>query len=116
MNDITHLESGESLSQAVVFGDFIFLAGIIADRDGDVASQTGQILAKIDQLLSDAGSDKTRLLKANIWLADIGTWAQMNAVWLKWLGGAKPPARATVEAKLAAPDRHVEIMMTAARN
>jgi enamine deaminase RidA (YjgF/YER057c/UK114 family) len=113
--DIKHIEPGANLSQATVYGGLVYTAGIVAeDPKQDVAGQTRQILAKIDDLLRQGGSDRSRLLKCNIWLADIGTWAQMNAEWAKWLNGTKPPVRATVEAKLANPDYKVEIMVTAA--
>jgi enamine deaminase RidA (YjgF/YER057c/UK114 family) len=113
---IQHIEPGANLSQAVVYGDLVFTAGIVAeDTKQGVGGQTRQVLAKIDDLLRQAGTDRTRLLKCNIWLADISTWAEMNKEWAAWLAGAKPPVRATVEAKLAGPDYKVEIMVTAAR-
>ena len=113
---IDYIEPGAFLSQGVAFGDMVFLAGITADdRSQDVGGQTGQVLAKIDRLLAAAGADKSRLLTAQIWLRDIATWAEMNAVWTAWIGANRPPARATVEARLAAEGLLVEIMVTAAR-
>ena len=103
------------MSQAVVHGDTVYLAGQVADDpSADVAGQTRQILAKIDALLAEAGSDKTRILSANIWLADISTFGEMNQVWDAWVPQGHAPARATVEAKLAAPQYRVEIGVIAA--
>ena len=95
---------GPRMSGAVVHGDTVYLAGLTADdRSLDVKGQTAQILAKVDALLKQAGSDKSKVLSANIWLTDIATWSQMNEVWDKWVSPGNTPARATVEAKLAAP-------------
>ena len=80
-----------------------------------MTEQTRQVLAKIDELLAQAGTDKTRLLSANVWLTDIGKFAEMNAVWDAWVSLGNTPARATVEAKLATPDFLVEIMVVAAQ-
>jgi enamine deaminase RidA (YjgF/YER057c/UK114 family) len=114
--DIRRIDPGPYLSRAVVCGDFIFLAGLTADdRSEDVVGQTRQILHKIDHYLAEAGSGRARLLSAQIWLKDIGTWEAMNRVWSAWIDKANPPARATVEAKLAGDDYLVEIMVTAAR-
>lgn len=114
--DIRRIDPGPYLSRAVVCGDFVFLAGLTADdRSEDVAGQTRQILRKIDHYLAEAGSSRARLLSAQIWLKDIGTWEAMNRVWSTWIDKANPPARATVEAKLAGDDYLVEIMVTAAR-
>jgi enamine deaminase RidA (YjgF/YER057c/UK114 family) len=104
------------MSQAVIHGDTVYLAGQVADDTGaDVAGQTQQILSKIDDLLAAAGTDKSKLLSANIWLSDISTFGQMNAVWDEWVTPGQPPARATVESKLAGPQYKVEIMAVAAR-
>jgi enamine deaminase RidA (YjgF/YER057c/UK114 family) len=114
--DIRRIDPGPYLSRAVVCGDFVFLAGLTADdRSEDVAGQTRQILRKIDHYLAEAGSNRARLLSAQIWLKDIGTWEAMNRIWSAWIDKANPPARATVEAKLAGDDYLVEIMVTAAR-
>ena len=80
----------------------------------DVTDQTRQILAAIDGLLAEAGTDKTKLLTANIWLADIADFAVMNTAWDKWVSPGNTPARATVESKLAGPEYRVEIQVTAA--
>jgi len=103
------------MSQAVVHGATVYLAGQVADDPSqDVPGQTRQILAAIDRLLAEAGSDKTQLLSATIYLTDIGTFAQMNSVWDTWVPTGHTPARATVEAKLAAPAYKVEIQVIAA--
>ena len=95
----------------------IVLSGLTADdTKADVKGQTKQILDKIDKFLKDAGSDKSKILSANIWLTDIGTWSQMNEVWDAWVAPGNSPARATVEAKLANPALKVEIMVQAANS
>jgi enamine deaminase RidA (YjgF/YER057c/UK114 family) len=112
---IKRLETGLRMSQAAVHGNTIYLAGQVAeDPSADVAGQTRQILAAIDRLLAAAGSDKTRILSATIYLADIGTFAQMNSAWDAWVPAGHTPARATVEARLAAPHYKVEIQAIAA--
>jgi enamine deaminase RidA (YjgF/YER057c/UK114 family) len=112
---IKRLETGLRMSQAVVHGNTIYLAGQVAeDPSADVVGQTRQILASIDRLLAAAGSDKTRILSATIYLADIGTFAQMNSAWDAWVPAGHTPARATVEARLAAPHYKVEIQVIAA--
>jgi enamine deaminase RidA (YjgF/YER057c/UK114 family) len=112
---IKRLETGLRMSQAVVHGNTIYLAGQVAeDPSADVAGQTRQILANIDRLLAAAGSDKTRILSATIYLADIGTFAQMNSAWDAWVPAGHTPARATVEARLAAPHYKVEVQVIAA--
>lgn len=114
---IERIETGPLMSQAVIHGDTVHLAGLIAgDTDADTKGQTEQILARVDELLAAAGTDKTRLLKVNIWLTDIGEWSQMNEAWKAWVDPGATPARATVEAKLAAPKAKVEIMVDAARS
>ena len=113
---IRRLHTGPRMSQAVIHGNIVYLAGQVADDPSqDVAGQTGQVLAAIDRLLAEAGTDKTRILSATIYLADIGTFAQMNSVWDTWVPQGHTPARATVEAKLAAPAYKVEIQVIAAR-
>jgi enamine deaminase RidA (YjgF/YER057c/UK114 family) len=113
--EIQRFEVGPRMSQAVVYGGVAHLAGIVADDlVPSVADQTRQILAKIDRLLGMAGTDKTRVLKANIWLSDIRRFDEMNAVWDTWVPQGHTPARATVEARLAGPGYLVEIMVEAA--
>jgi enamine deaminase RidA (YjgF/YER057c/UK114 family) len=112
---VKRINAGPRMSQGVVHGNTVYLAGLTADDPSqDVKGQTQQILDKIDRLLKEAGTDKSKLLSANIWLTDIKTWADMNTVWDKWVSPGNTPARATVEAKLAAAGLKVEIMVQAA--
>lgn len=113
---IQRIEPGARLSSAVIHGGKVYLAGYVADKamGQSVAAQTKDILEQIDETLAEAGTDKTKLLKVNIWLTDIATIAEMNSVWDQWVVPGKTPARATVEAKLAAPGWAVEIMVEAA--
>ena len=112
---IKRLQPGPRMSQAVVHGNTVYLAGqVAADPSADVPGQTRQVLDAIDRLLEEAGTDKTRILSATIYLADIGTFAQMNSVWDGWVPAGHTPARATVEAALAAPVYKVEIQVIAA--
>jgi enamine deaminase RidA (YjgF/YER057c/UK114 family) len=114
---IERYEVGPRMSQVVVHGDRVYLAGIVAEKNAgkSVTEQTREILATIDGYLAKAGTDKTKLLTANIYLADMSTFAEMNAAWDAWVSPGNTPARATVEARLAAPQYTVEIMVTAAR-
>ena len=113
---VQRIKPGPRMSQAVIHDNTVYLQGLSADDESlDVKGQTRQILAKIDALLTEAGTDKSKLLSANIWLTDIGTWSQMNEVWDAWVTPGNAPARATVEAKLARPGWKVEIMVQAAR-
>jgi enamine deaminase RidA (YjgF/YER057c/UK114 family) len=112
---ISRHNRGPRMSGAVVHGNTVYLAGQVA-RDGStsVKGQTEQILKQIDELLRAAGSSKSNLLSATIYLASISTFDEMNAVWDAWVDPSNTPARATVEAKLASPKYLVEIMVTAA--
>jgi enamine deaminase RidA (YjgF/YER057c/UK114 family) len=114
---IQRIGAGPRMSGAVVHGDMIYLAGQVADKaaGGSVADQTREILGIIEGLLAQAGSDKTHLLSTTIYLADISTFAEMNSVWDEWVAKGHTPARATVEAKLAAPKFTVEIVCIAAK-
>ncbi len=112
---IKRLKPGARMSQAVVHGNTVYLAGQVAgDPVPDVKKQTQQILAEIDALLASAGTDKTKILSATIWLSDMRTFADMNSVWDGWVSAGNTPARATVEAKLAGPQYLVEIAVIAA--
>ena len=112
---IKYIKAGPRMSQATVHGSTVYLAGqVAADPVPDVKKQTAQILAQIDALLKEAGTDKTKLLSANIWLSDVRFFPDMNAVWDAWVAPGHTPARATVEAKLAGPQYWVEIMVVAA--
>ena len=115
MSDITRLEKNARMSQSVSYGDLVWLAGQVGTPGASVTDQTKDILAKIDRLLAASGSDKSRLLQAVIWLADMQDFAEMNAVWDAWVDPANPPARACGEAKLAAPEYTVEIIVVAAK-
>lgn len=110
---IRRIEAGPRMSQAVIHGNTVYLAGQVGDGD-TVAAQTASCLAEIDRLLAAAGSDKSKILQAIIWLDDMANFAEMNSVWDKWVDGPNAPARATGEAKLAAPKYKVEIIVTAA--
>ena len=113
---VTRIEVGKRMSQAAIHGDTVYLAGQVADDPvPSVGKQTRQILARIDRILKQAGTDKTRILKANIWLSDIRSFDEMNKEWDKWVPKGNSPARATVESRLAGPEYLVEIMVTAAR-
>lgn len=111
---IRRIESGSRMSQAVVANGFAFLSGQVADDTSvGVREQTVQVLASIDRLLAAAGSDKSRLVSANVYLSDISRFDEMNAAWEAWVHKDAKPARATVEAKLAAPEYKVEIQVVA---
>jgi enamine deaminase RidA (YjgF/YER057c/UK114 family) len=113
---IDRIEPGPRMSKAVVHGDTVYTAGIVSsDSTLDAAGQTTNILAEIDRILAASGSDKTKLLRANIWLTNIADFANMNSSWDAWIPQGHTPARATVESNLADPALLVEIMVIAAR-
>jgi enamine deaminase RidA (YjgF/YER057c/UK114 family) len=114
---IQRFETGPRMSQVVVHGNTVYLAGVVANKaaGGSVADQTKDILSIIDSHLAKAGSDKSKLLSANIYITDMKTFQEMNAAWDAWVSPGNTPARATVEAKLAAPQYNVEIMVVAAK-
>jgi len=113
---ITRIAAGHRMSGAVAYGDTVYLAGhVVPDHTLGVQGQTAAILQRIDERLAAAGTDKSKLLSATVWLADIATFEEMNAAWDAWVDQANPPARAAVEAKLASPDYLVEISVIAAR-
>jgi len=112
---IKRIEAGPRMSQAVVHDNTVYIAGqVAASPVPSVKRQTQQILRNIDKLLRAAGTNKSKLLSANIWLTDIRTFNEMNEVWDAWVSRGNTPARATVEAKLAGPQFLVEIMVQAA--
>jgi enamine deaminase RidA (YjgF/YER057c/UK114 family) len=115
MTEITRFETGPRMSQAVTCNGLVWLAGQVGAPGRSVTDQTRAILDSIDRLLADSGSDKTRILYAQIWLADMADFAEMNAVWDAWVPQGHTPARAAGEAKLATPDYKVEIIVTAAQ-
>lgn len=107
-------QSGPRMSQIVIHGDTVYLSGQVGEINTDITAQTQSVLAKIEQLLADAGSNKEHLLSATIWLKDMADFAAMNAVWDEWVKDIIPPARACGESKLAHDDLLVEITITAA--
>ncbi len=114
---IQRIGAGPRMSKAVIHGNTVYLSGQVADKakGGSVKEQTTEILAIIEGFLAEAGTAKANILSVNIWLSDIATFTEMNAVWDSWVDSANAPARATVEAKLAAPDYKVEIACIAAK-
>jgi enamine deaminase RidA (YjgF/YER057c/UK114 family) len=114
MADIKRIESNARMSAAVVHNGIAYLAGQIGTPGNDARTQTREILAEIDRLLGLAGTDKTKLLTAQIWLSDMAFFADMNAEWEPWVAEGCAPARWTGEAKLATPAHLVEIIVTAA--
>lgn len=114
MTNITRFGTGPRMSEAVAYNGIIWVAGQVGNPGDSVADQTRICLAEVDRILAAAGSDKTRILSAQIWLADMADFAEMNSVWDQWVPQGHTPARATGEAKLAAPEYRVEIIVTAA--
>lgn len=112
---VQRYEIGARMSEMAVHNGVCYLAGqVAADGSQDISGQTRQVLGQIDALLAQAGSDKTRILRAQIFLADIGEFPAMNAVWDTWVVAGHTPPRATVQAALARPEWKVEIVVTAA--
>ncbi len=113
---LKRIGAGKRMSNAVIHGNMAYLSGYVAEKAAgkSVKEQTADILAQIDETLKEAGTDKTRIVKANIWLTDIKTWSQMNEAWDAWVVPNQTPARATVESNLASPGLDVEIMVEAA--
>jgi len=115
MSDIKRIDCGPRMSEAVVKGNRIYCSGMIPeDTSFDITGQVKQALAEIDSLLAKGGSDKTKILTATVWLADMGDFAAMNAVWDAWVVSGQTPARATVQARMNDPKLKVEIMVVAA--
>jgi enamine deaminase RidA (YjgF/YER057c/UK114 family) len=115
MNIIRH-SPGKVLSGAVEYGNLVFLSGTVPDNlEGDIRAQTANVLSKIDATLATAGTDKSKILSASIWVTDIRNRDAMNEAWIAWMDPQNPPARATVEAKLADPRWLVEIAVIAAK-
>jgi enamine deaminase RidA (YjgF/YER057c/UK114 family) len=113
---LKRIDAGKRMSSAVIHGGKVYLAGFVAEAAAgkSVTEQTRDILGQIDTVLKKAGTSKTNIIKANIWLTDIKTFGEMNAAWDAWVVPGQTPARATVESKLAAPGLDVEIMVEAA--
>lgn len=116
--NVTRLGVGPRLSRVVIHGDTIYLTGCIAEqtKGQGVREQTGEILATIERLLAEAGSDKSRILSAQVYLSRIGTYAEMNGVWDTWIPEGHTPARAAFEAKLPLSGTSVMIVCVAARS
>ena len=114
MTPITRIGPGKRMSEASVCNGIVWVAGQVGKPGDSVADQTRTCLAEVDRILAEAGSDKTRILSVQIWLADIASFSEMNAVWDAWVPQGNTPARATGEAKLATPDYKVEVIVTAA--
>ena len=112
---ITRIQPGARMSEAVVHGDTVYLAGQVGEPGDDVIAQTRTALAEVEALLAEAGSDKSKILMAQIWLADMADFAGMNAVWDAWVDLGNPPARATGGVALARAGMRVE-MIVVARN
>ena len=116
MSDIQRIDAGPRLSEALIYDGRVYTSGFVAEEKagGSIFDQTADVLNQLDAMLARAGSDKSRILKANIWLADISTFDEMNRAWEAWVIPNFGPVRATVEAKLADPSYSVEIMIEAA--
>ncbi len=114
---IQRMHTGARMSQVVVHGDTVYLAGQVASGapGGTVAEQTKDILDRIDDYLAEAGTDKSKVLSANLWITDMAQFAEMNAVWDSWVSPGNTPCRACVEAKLASDKYNVEIMLIVAK-
>jgi len=114
--EIQRLHVGSTLSEAAVHNGVVYLAGQVAeDLTQDIAGQTREVLGHVDRLLTEAGSDKTRILMCQIFLADLSDFSAMNAVWNEWVAPGHAPPRATVQAGLAKPEWRVEMVVTAAQ-
>ncbi len=114
MTTITRYGTGPRMSEAVACNGILWVAGQVGTPGESVGDQTKACLAEVDRILAGAGIDKTRIVSAQIWLADMAAFSEMNAVWDAWVAPGHTPARATGEAKLAAPGYLVEVIVTAA--
>lgn len=113
---IVRHQTNNRMSKIVIHNQTIYLSGQVAqDRDSDISTQTQQVLDKIEALLEEAGSNKNKILSAQIWLSNIANFAPMNLVWDQWIDEGNQPARATIEARLASPELLVEIGIIAAQ-
>jgi enamine deaminase RidA (YjgF/YER057c/UK114 family) len=113
---ITRLHTNERSSKIVIHNQTIYLTGQVAkDRNSDITTQTEQVIEKIEALLVEAGSNKNKMLSVQIWLSNIAHFSAMNLVWNQWIDEGNQPARATIEARLAAPELLVEMSVIAAQ-
>lgn len=112
---LTHIDASQRMSQAIIHNQTVYLAGQVAQNANEpMRSQTEQVLVAIDAALANAGTDKSNVLAATIWVTDMAEFGEMNAAWDAWVTPGRPPVRACVEAALAKPEWKVEIMVTAA--
>lgn len=114
MSHIERINPGPRMSEAVIYNGVAYLAGQVGTPGASIPDQTRAVLAEVDRILALCGTDKSKLLTAQIWLSDISTFGQMNEVWDGWVVPGHTPARWTGEARLATPDYRVEIIVTAA--
>tara|TARA_B100001123_G_scaffold444523_1_gene593624 strand:- start:722 stop:1075 length:354 start_codon:yes stop_codon:yes gene_type:complete len=115
MSDITYLRSNEKLSRIVIHSGIVYLCGQVAtDTSGDIEEQTRSVIARIEDHLAEAGTDKTRMLFCQVHIRDITLAPRMNDVWNAWLSDCTPPARCCVQAEMARPEILLEIQVTAA--
>ena len=114
MSEIKRIGVGARMSEAVAYNGIVWLAGQVGNPGDSVADQTRTCLAEVDRILAEAGTDKTRILRAQIFLADMGDFTGMNQAWDEWVAAGHTPPRATVQAPLARPEWKVEIVVTAA--
>jgi len=112
---LQRFETNARMSQMVIHNETIYLAGQVGDPLGDITEQTSSMLAKVDKLLTEAGSDKSKILQATIWISNMGDFAKMNEVWDQWVPEGHSPGRACCEARLATPEYKVEIIIIAAK-
>ena len=115
MSNIERHHAGSRMSQIVVHGDTIYLAGQVGTAGASISQQTTDCLESVDRLLAEVGSDKSYILSVTIWLSDMVHFDGMNAVYDAWIDPANPPTRACGEARLATPEYHVEFMVIAAK-
>ena len=108
------LHSNQRMSQIVIHNETIYLSGQVGNSEEDIKAQTLTCLEKVEKLLQEVGSDKSKLLSATVWLKSMSDFAAMNEVWDKWFEGVQPPARACGESALAHPELLVEITVIAA--
>ncbi|WP_273728709.1 RidA family protein [Brucella gallinifaecis] len=111
---IERIEANQRLSQAAIFKNLVFLTGQVGSEQDSVEDQTRSVLSSIDGLLSRAGTDKSKVLQATIWLADRDDFSAMNRVWDEWVDKTSPPARSTAQVELLVPGQKVEITVVAA--
>lgn len=116
MTEITRLQSGPKLSRVVIHNDIVYLCGQVAKNyDGDIKEQTRTMLERVDEHLAEAGTNRSKILSATIYIRDISEVSKMNEVWGEWLGDSPRPARTCVQAEMAKPNILVEITVMAAR-